>query len=105
MNDSNAITFVAFLVSSAAVVAVCVSLGLIRLRARNAVVRACVLSGVLLALVVAPALFDQLILRLNATSGLQRVYIDPSAATLSAPSLLGLVAFLLSSLLPRRIRG
>ena len=57
-----------------------------RRRLSNVVARAMLLSGVIVLLFLSPVTTDWLILRLNPTEGIGRIYVDPSGIVLFAPA-------------------
>ena len=106
MRDPDRIMLSAFLISAAVGVVACVVLASLRIRSRQPALRGVILSATIVVLVATPALYDWLILRLTGTQGLQRVYIDLSPLSLSAPSLLSLLAFLaVTTMRPPRLGG
>ena len=101
MEDPKAIVGVALGAASLVLASIGVGTGYARARTRNAVVRGLFLGAMVIALLAGPFLVDWLVLRLNTTTGLSRAFIHVGETAL-APSVLGILAFIVTRRLVAR---
>jgi len=101
MTNPRAIVVTSLIVASVTGSLFAIALLFLRSRSRSSFIRGVCLSGVILVLLAMPWLTDFLLLRLNTTSGLSRIFID-----LGLPDLLVPVAivFAVSALVARRFQ-
>ena len=96
------IVSVAVLASTLATVAVVAALAVLRRKYARPVLRVVLSAAILVAVLASVGLVDLLVLRLNTTEGLGRVFIDPGSTMKSVPAIAAAFLLLAMELRTRR---